>query len=900
MGRWFGSAPQVSPPTPQPEVLAPEALISGLVLRIDAAGLVQSLAGELRGELALREAGRPLADYLMTHARGLSPDCRDWQAELVDLDFRTPAGEPLYTRGWLQPDGQGWRLQLLAVGDLLKPLREQERRRHCLSLAGRLAEHIRGSSEERLQAAAEQVLAELCETFAAGAAAWAWRGDGGHWQVYARSGGQPSWPSGRPLNEALATAAVTTPLQLPGASRLGPAPVFLLPYQDREGQVAWLMLDDFVAAQRAPGLHDSDWLQLAAQLASALLARLARQQESRERARLATLQELLGAGWWEYHLDTQQIELAPLLAHELGLQGPELALEAWLQQLHAADREEFRVRLTNLAAGGDAFSQSLRLGAEGEPVWYQMQARQLGQGRRRRVCGFLLDISDIKTQQAHAAAAHARLSNLLASAPAVIYVQRCEDGALQFEYCSESLQPLLGWSLAELKGGMLAELVHADDLQAYFTRGRTLLAQGAVSCRYRVRDRAGSYHWLLDEAKLLRDELGQPREVAGVWLDVTEATLAAERIRESEERYRILVEDSPAMICRYSADLTLNFANRPLADYLELTPAQLVGSNLCEWLSEEQRQAFADRLAGLSPQQPLSTAEICMMLPGREHAWWVWSDRGHFDASGRLIEIQAVARDNTEVRRAQQQLLQSAKMATLGEMATGMAHEMNQPLNVMRMAVANVLRRTGQGEVPVDYLRDKLNRIEAQVERAARIVDHMRVFGRRSEVEQRPFDPFEAVAGALSLLEENLRGKGVAVAYSPWDGESPLVSGFSDQLEQVLINLMVNARDAMLSRQAREASFTPQLSVHGERHGARLQLIVADNGGGIEPRLLERIFEPFFTTKPVGKGTGLGLSVSYSIVQQMGGELSVSNSEIGARFCIDLPLMQQAGPGLVS
>jgi C4-dicarboxylate-specific signal transduction histidine kinase len=116
----------------------------------------------------------------------------------------------------------------------------------------------------------------------------------------------------------------------------------------------------------------------------------------------------------------------------------------------------------------------------------------------------------------------------------------------------------------------------------------------------------------------------------------------------------------------------------------------------------------------------------------------------------------------------------------------------------------------------------------------------------------------------------------------------------------VLINLMVNARDAMLSRQEREPSFTPQLSVHGERHGARLQLIVADNGGGIEPRLLERIFEPFFTTKPVGKGTGLGLSVSYGIVQQMGGELSVSNSEIGARFCIDLPLMQQAGPGLVS
>src|SRR5690606_29417415 len=237
---------------------------------------------------------------------------------------------------------------------------------------------------------------------------------------------------------------------------------------------------------------------------------------------------------------------------------------------------------------------------------------------------------------------------------------------------------------------------------------------------------------------------------------------AAERIRESEERYRILVEDSPAMICRYSPDLTLEFTNRPLADYLELAPQALVGANLGQWLSEEQLQAFAERLDALTPEQPVSTAEICMQLPGRQHAWWVWSDRGVFDAEGQLLEVQAVARDNTEVRKAQKQLLQGAKMATLGEMATGMAHEMNQPLNVMRMAVANVLRRLASGEVQADYLREKLGRIEAQVERAARIVDHMRVFGRRSEIEQRPFDPFAAVVGALSLLEEGLREIGRA------------------------------------------------------------------------------------------------------------------------------------------
>ncbi|MNP44699.1 Sensor protein ZraS [compost metagenome] len=116
------------------------------------------------------------------------------------------------------------------------------------------------------------------------------------------------------------------------------------------------------------------------------------------------------------------------------------------------------------------------------------------------------------------------------------------------------------------------------------------------------------------------------------------------------------------------------------------------------------------------------------------------------------------------------------------------------------------------------------------------------------------------------------------------------VRGYSDQLEQVLINLMVNARDALLGRQAEVEGFLPWIAVAARLQGNRVCLFVEDNGGGIAPPLLTRIFEPFFTTKPIGKGTGLGLSVSHGIVQQMGGDFSVENAEHGARFCISLPL----------
>jgi C4-dicarboxylate-specific signal transduction histidine kinase len=230
-------------------------------------------------------------------------------------------------------------------------------------------------------------------------------------------------------------------------------------------------------------------------------------------------------------------------------------------------------------------------------------------------------------------------------------------------------------------------------------------------------------------------------------------------------------------------------------------------------------------------------------------------------------------------------------MATLGEMATGLAHEINQPLNVMRMAIVNVLKRLGNGDVQIDYLTDKLNRIDAQVQRAAKVVDHMRVFGRRSEIEQQLFNPASAIEGTLSLLAEGMRGKGVDLRINE-TAFAVHVRGYVDQLEQVLINLMVNARDALLGKREKDSSFKPWISIYAERDEQNVRLWVEDNGGGIDPRLLERIFEPFFTTKPIGVGTGLGLSVSYGIIDNMGGHLSVRNSAEGARFCIELPISE--------
>ncbi|WP_288101260.1 PAS domain-containing protein [Pseudomonas sp.] len=905
----FGRLLNRHPPPPLEALQAPSMPGVGLQMHLDTEGRVLHLTGPLRHVLAQQVPGaRPphLLDFLLPHC-GLvvegSP--ADWQGQALDLDFYTLSGQTLHLRGWVQPLADAWLLQLLDIGDLLLERRQSRVSEQCRLLAVQIGEQLRLCSLTRLPEVLSDQLQSLAQRFHVPCIALALLDEQEQgWQIHQHFAGFDApqlWHTGQRLGTGLDSLNGSAPQHLNPVEHprlqviFGNAEGFVVPYHDAQGVAAWLLCGCYPVQQRAPDVSERDWLQFASALAGPLLERSREQRHHLQMERLESLQALLGTGWWEVFSDRAEVQLAPSLANTLNLASGRLPLNDWLDQVHPADREELRSRLQDLLDEGTPLLlcvRSYRPDAALPPSWYRLQGQALGVGRHRRLVGFMLDISDIKNQEQHAAAAHARLDNLIASSPAVIYVQRYVEGALQPTFFSDSLLPLLGWTLTDCATTALVDRVHPEDRDRYFERTRQLLREGSVRARYRLRDSRGDYHWLLDEAKLLRDDLGLPVEAVGLWLDVTEATVAAEQVKQSEERYRILVEDSPAMICRYRPDLSLTFGNRPLAAYLECTPEQLPGLNLGNWMSPQQRESFLQRLSRLSPEFPVSTAEINLQLPGREHAWWVWSDRGVFDEQGQLLEIQAVGRDNTEVRRSQQQLTQSAKMATLGEMATGLAHEINQPLNVMRMAIINVLKRLGNGDVQVDYLTDKLNRIDAQVQRAARVVDHMRVFGRRSEIEQQPFNPAQAIEGTLSLLAEGMRGKGVDLRISE-TGLEVQVRGYVDQLEQVLINLMVNARDALLSKRETHPEFKPWIAVYAERDPQSVRLWVEDNGGGIDPRLLERIFEPFFTTKPVGIGTGLGLSVSYGIVENMGGKLSVRNSTEGARFCIELPVVQE-------
>ena len=213
----------------------------------------------------------------------------------------------------------------------------------------------------------------------------------------------------------------------------------------------------------------------------------------------------------------------------------------------------------------------------------------------------------------------------------------------------------------------------------------------------------------------------------------------------------------------------------------------------------------------------------------------------------------------------------------------GMAHELNQPLNIIKLAANNLKNSVEKGRSTPEATLNRLDRIESAIDRAAVIIDHMRAFGQVAGTDFERFDAVLAIRSMEGLLGEQLSAKGVDLRVE-LDAEF-FVMGNPIQFEQVLINVINNARDAIL-----DTSETGTITVSSTDEGETVVFKIEDTGGGIPPEALPHVFEPFFTTKPVGKGTGLGGSISYGIIQDMQGTIWAENWQRGARISIRLPL----------
>jgi len=258
---------------------------------------------------------------------------------------------------------------------------------------------------------------------------------------------------------------------------------------------------------------------------------------------------------------------------------------------------------------------------------------------------------------------------------------------------------------------------------------------------------------------------------------------------------------------------------------------------------------------------------------------------------GDLRETTAeIQRREQELRDKQEQLVQAGKLATLGELTTGVAHELNNPLNNIGLFMGNALDLIALGVTDKEHIARELQNAMRQVRKATEIISHLRTFGRVAPVSRELVSMNQVIGRALSLMQEQLRLREIEVELDV-SARHAVVMGNPIQLEQVLINLLTNARDALVE--------SPRKVIHiaCEMRDGVVDLAFSDTGPGIPEGLERRIFDPFFTTKEVGRGTGLGLSITYGIIKEHGGTIAVANRPgEGAAFLIRLPLASDDAP----
>ncbi|MCF8031293.1 MAG: PAS domain S-box protein [Desulfohalobiaceae bacterium] len=390
-------------------------------------------------------------------------------------------------------------------------------------------------------------------------------------------------------------------------------------------------------------------------------------------------------------------------------------------------------------------------------------------------------------------------------------------------------------------------------------------------------------HWLVTTAPI-HNPRGKVEAVMEMCLDITERKKLEEDLRRSENKYWAIFNNIPNPVFVLDAKrLTIIDCNDRVPSLYGYEKEELLQTNFLDLFLERERQEYSDLLASSSYIQKSRqrTREGGIVYTAIRVSPSEYNDR-------RVLLV--TASDITKRLETEQQLIQSSKMTTLGEMASGIAHELNQPLTVIRTASNFLARKRLDPETfAEETVGAMLEEIDTNVERATKIINHMREFSRKPEVRSEGVQLNSVLRNAMDIFSQQLKLREIEVAWE-LEPDLPLIRGESNQLEQVFINLLLNARDAIEEKADRLPEAEKRIELVTWSEGDRVLARVQDTGRGIPRATRDRIFEPFFTTKEVGKGTGLGLSISYRIVQDCGGVIRVeSEEEAYTRFILEFP-----------
>jgi PAS domain S-box-containing protein len=508
--------------------------------------------------------------------------------------------------------------------------------------------------------------------------------------------------------------------------------------------------------------------------------------------------------------------------------------------------------------------------------------------------GIIRDITERKRSEESLEKSEMRFMELFNGAP-VGYFEYNVEGFIT--NVNRTYLEMLGYKFEEMIGQPVWKFIVEEEVarQQILKKlaGTTPPGRG-VERTYRRRD--GSLLPVLIEDRLLKNSAGKITGIRTTIQDITERKHAEEALRESEAKYRQLVEYAPIGI--FEIDLnTLKFlnVNDVMCEVMGYSKEEFLSMSPFELLTKEGRNLLAEGMEKmLSGEKIPDSAEVKLRTKDKSEFWALVNTK-MFYKDGKPFKAQVVAQDISERKRLEEQLIQSQKMEAVGQLAGGIAHDFNNLLTVIK----------GYGQLSLldlkesDPLWGNIQEIQKATQRASDLTRQLLAFSRRQILDLKVLN-LNSLVRDLNKMLRRIIGEDIELI-TLLNEDLGRVKVDPGQIEQMILNLAVNARDAMPSGgkliiETKNVEIDVEyVAAHiGLTPGRYVRLSVSDTGVGMSQEIVEKAFEPFFTTKETGKGTGLGLSTVYGIVKQSGGSIQVySEPGFGTTFNIFLPRVEE-------
>ncbi|UTW12778.1 PAS domain S-box protein [Marinobacterium rhizophilum] len=461
---------------------------------------------------------------------------------------------------------------------------------------------------------------------------------------------------------------------------------------------------------------------------------------------------------------------------------------------------------------------------------------------------------------------------------------------------SPAVERLLGYKASQIIGTPGYDLFHPDDADNLVKRAESVSYRGGLYTNvYRYRHRDGHYVWLETTSRTIRDDSGEPMEIICVSRDVTQR----EQAQRATRRLARVVESSSDMIMFCAPDnLQLTYLNEAASSTLGSGPDGTIALNLRELFDETTYSTLL--LAGLehAAQHGCWYGSIALQLPAGKDSRIaevreIIAHRNHVD-NRRVEYYSIIGRDITHKRKAedaarrqQLELAHMSRLLSVGEMATGLAHEINQPLAAILNYCRGTLRRSEDGgELSLDQALQAMQLIAGQAKRAAEIIKRIRSYVKRTEYQRVAFSINDSCQDVTGFLRQEARDNQIEFRFD-LDPTDPQLTADRIQIEQVLLNLVRNAIEAYSDCEQAWRTVT----IGSRCDQGHIEVAITDCARGVSAEALGQLFDAFFTSKP--SGLGMGLAISRTIIESHGGQLwAQSDGHSGTVFRFRLPLGQ--------